>query len=130
MDFAELDPVAILASTVAGFIFGAVWYGALSKPWMQAVGLSEPPKPDPKLYAMTFVCQLVLAAVIHVILTGQGDLSVGRQILSVALLWAGFVVAPMVVNHRFQSQPWLLTFIDLGHWLGVFVVIVIAQSFF
>ena len=130
MSMAALDPVAVLAAAVAGFAFGAIWYGALSKPWMLAVGLSEPPKPDPKLYALTFVCQVVLSAVIYIILSGQGDLSTGQQILSIALLWVGFVVAPMVVNHRFQSQSWLLTFIDLGHWLGVFVVITIAQSFF
>lgn len=128
MTFAELDPIAIIAATVAGFVFGAVWYGALSKPWMQAVGLTEPPKPDPKIYILTFVCQLVLSTVIYLIMSAHSETSVGQQITTVALLWAGFVVAPMVVNHRFQSQTWLLTFVDAGHWLGVFVVMTIVQS--
>ena len=32
--------IAILAAGVAGWIFGAIWYGVLSKPYQRALGLN------------------------------------------------------------------------------------------
>ena len=31
--------IAILAAAIAAWIFGAVWYGALGKPWQREQGL-------------------------------------------------------------------------------------------
>ena len=38
MDFAGINYIAILIAAVVSFIFGAVWYGTLGKPWMAAIG--------------------------------------------------------------------------------------------
>ena len=39
--FAGLNVWAILLAAAAAFIFGGVWYGALSQAWMQAANLTE-----------------------------------------------------------------------------------------
>jgi len=45
-------------------------------------------------------------------------------------VWAGFIAAPMIVNHRFQGSPWMLTLIDAGHWLGVLIVMGLVIGLF
>ena len=38
------------------------------------------------------------------------------------MIWAGFVMSSLVVNHQFQGAKGTLTFIDGGHWLGVLLI--------
>jgi hypothetical protein len=51
--------ITIFAATVASWIFGAIYYGALSKPWMAAANMSEEDvkgpngKPSPR----PFICR-------------------------------------------------------------------------
>ena len=38
------------------------------------------------------------------------------------MLWFGFVMTSMTVNHAFQGAKRSLTLIDGGHWLGVLLI--------
>ena len=38
MTFAGINYLAVLIAAVAGWIVGAIWYMALAKPWMTALG--------------------------------------------------------------------------------------------
>ena len=40
--------VAVLVAALAGFAMGAVWYMALSKPWIQAAGIEVDETGRPK----------------------------------------------------------------------------------
>lgn len=123
MMFDGIDLIAVVAAAVASFIFGALWYGILGKPWMRAARLTpEDTKPDPVTFAITFLCQLVMAAVFAGIIYHTGSTDVRAGIISAVLVWAGIVVTTLIVNHRFQKMPWSLTLIDGGHWLGVLLV--------
>lgn len=129
MSFSGLDPIAILASAVAGFVFGAVYYSALGKQWMASLSMKEQPKPDPKIFITAFLCQAVMATVLHGLTAAIGRETLVSTLQLTLLVWVGLVVAPMIVNHRFQSQQWRLTAIDAGHWLGVLVLMAIVQHF-
>ena len=130
MEFAGINYWAVLAAAVAAFMFGAGWYSALGKQWMAAVGLTEEPKPDPKIFAMTFVCQLVIAWMLAGVMGHISQVSVVGGIISAISLWVGFVATTLIVNHRFQSAPWALTLIDGAHWLGVMVIMGIVIGLF
>lgn len=125
MVFAGTNYWAMLAATVAAFVFGAVYYGTLSKPWMKAARVSEAEaKFGPALFAVTFACQLVMA---FVLVTMIGSLANGQPTLGGALLvgllvWAGFIATTMTINHRYQNAGWDLTLIDGAHWLGVALI--------
>ncbi len=114
--------LAVLIAAVAGFAFGAAWYMVLAKPWAVAVGMSERPKPKPLPFIIAFLAQLVMAWMLAGALGHLGDISVIAGLITGALIWVGFVATTTVVNHRFQGAPWVLTFIDAGHWLGVLLV--------
>ena len=53
---------------------------------------------------------------------GIGQVTPRNGIISGAILWAGFVVTSMAVNHAFQGAKPALTLIDSGHWLGVLLI--------
>ena len=128
MQFAGMNPWAIVAAGIASFVFGAVWYGTLAKPWMAAVGKTEADiksagSPIP-LYAMTLVALFVMAWVLAGMIghLGPGQVTLRNGIISGAFAWVGFVATALVVNHGFQGAPRKLTLIDGGHWLGVLLI--------
>lgn len=122
MGFTDVNYLAILAAVVAGMVTGAIWYGAFAKPWMKAVGYTEEPKPDPKIYIVAAIAQIILAWTFAVLFNHFPDVDVFDGMLAAFFCWFGFCVAPMAVNHRFQSKGWDLTVIDGGYWLVVFVL--------
>ena len=126
---AGLNIWAVPVAAVAAFVFGAVYYMALSKPWRAASGVdpSGPAmSPPPAALAMTFLAELVMAWVFARVLLnlGRGGFAVtfGGGITAGLLLWAGFILVPMIVNNLYQGAKRELTIIDGGHWLGVMMI--------
>ena len=131
MMFDGVNLVAVAAAAVASFIAGAVWYGVLGKAWMKAADLTEEQtKPDPVTFGLAFLCQLVMAFVFAGVIYHTGETSVRTGIISALMIWVGIVMTTQIVNHRFQSKPWSLTFIDGGHWLAVLLVQAIVIGLF
>ena len=130
MQFAGLNYLAVVVAAIGGFGFGAVWYMVLGKPWMAAVGFTEPPKPSPGPFITAIVCQLVMAWVLAGVIGHLGDVTVDRAVISALFLWLGFIATTTIVNHRFQKASWTLTVIDAGHWLGVLVVMAVIIGLF
>ena len=122
--------ITILAATAASWIFGAVWYGVLSRQWQAAAGLDESriKGPDGKVSPVPFVISFVLEFVMAYVLAtlfmhiAKGTPALGEAIAGAFFLWLGFVITTLTVNHRYGMQPWSLTLIDGGHWLGVLVI--------
>lgn len=119
--------IAALAATVAGFAFGAVYYGALSKPWMRAARIDPADaRMSASLLIGTFVLQLVIAVGLVVVFAALPPVSLAAAAGTGVLLALAFAVAPMAVNHRYQDAGLDLTLIDGIHWLGVFALMSIV----
>ncbi len=128
MSFAGYSPLAIILATVASFVFGGVWYGLLSKQWMEAANI----KPEAisaggntiAPYIITFAAQLIMAGVLAGVIghLGAGQVTLRNGIISGAIIWLGFVATSLAVNHTFQMQKRTLTLIDGAHWLGVLLI--------
>ena len=130
MAFAGVNYLAVVLAAVASFIFGGLWYGALSKQWMAAAGKTEaemksadgPMSMVP--FAIAFVAQLVMAYMLAGVMghlgTGAGTIRSG--LITGFFIWLGFVFSSLVVNHAFQGAKRSLTLIDGGHWLGVLLI--------
>ncbi|WP_346432283.1 DUF1761 domain-containing protein [Breoghania sp. L-A4] len=111
--------IAILAATIAAFVFGGAYYGVLGKQWMAAAGLTtEDTKPTPMLFVLAFLCQLVMAFVLAGVIFHADGYTLANGLTAGGLIWLGFVATTQIVNHRYQGAPWSLTMIDCGHWLG------------
>lgn len=123
---------AVALAATASFVFGGIWYGVLSKQWMDAANVDEAfvnrrgAGPSPVPFIVAFLAQLfmawMLAGVLLHLSRGGLPFSPRNGIVSGALMWAGFVMTSLIVNHAFQGAKAKLTLIDGGHWLGVLLL--------
>jgi|SRR5262245_3169337 uncharacterized membrane protein len=131
MPFGNLNYWPILIAAIASFAFGAVWYTTLSRQWMAARGLTEAEVKartgsSPLPFVISFVALLIMAWMFSGILLhmarGGTAMSIRSGLISGFLLWLGFVITTMAVNHAFYGERRSLTLIDGGHWLGVLLI--------
>jgi hypothetical protein len=134
MSFGNLEYWPVLIAAIVSFMFGAVWYGTLSRQWMAARGVTAADMAKTKVemgaipipYIVTFVALLVMAwmfaGVLLHLARGGMPMSIRAGVISGFFLWLGFVLTTMVVNHTFQGVKRSLTVIDEGHWLGVLLI--------
>jgi hypothetical protein len=122
MIFHGMNYLAVIVAAIAGMMAGAAWYGALAKPWMKAVGMTEEPQQSPKIYIVALISQLLIAYILAGLIGHIGTYTIWGGVLSALFCWAGFTLAPMMTNHRFQGNGWDLTAIDAGYWLVVFAL--------
>ena len=126
MDFAGTNYLALVVAAAASFFVGWPWYMIFGKPWARALGKDpdNPPKPQPKPFLVLGVCLLSKETLWCEVAAhlGGGQVTIGNGIISAVMVWAGFVVTTMTVNHVFQGQKLVLTLIDGGHFLVVLIV--------
>jgi hypothetical protein len=129
MTFSGVNYLAIIIAAVVAWLAGAVWYMALGRTWMAALGVTaeqmEARKRAPGAYLpfiYAFAAELVMAWTLAGILGHLGSLSVRSGLISAAFCWLGFVMAAMLVNNSFARRDWRLLLIDGGHWLVVLLL--------
>ena len=125
MAFGGINYLAVLVAAIAAFVAGAVYYGALGKPWMKAARINPADaKMSPVLFVTSFVCELIMAWVLAGVIghLGDGQATIANGIVSGAFVWLGFIATTLAVNHRYQGFGWDLTIIDGAHWLIVAVL--------
>ena len=130
MDFGTLNYLGILAAAVVGWVIGAAYYTALSKPWIAAVGKSaETVKADQAAsglpmwfpFVLSFLAELVMAFVLATLMfqPNVGPPTIATGLIWGAFVWLGFVLTTVAVNNAYPARKMALTVIDAGHWLLV-----------
>ncbi len=129
MNTGPINHWAVLVAAVVSWLFGAIYYGSLGKQWLAALGktrdeLMPGGRPNPVIFIVSFVAQLVMAEVLAGSMAhlGPGQMTIKNGLISAAILWAGFVATTIVTNHSFGGAKRMLTVIDGGHWLGVLLL--------
>lgn len=136
MDFGAVNWIAVVVSAVASMALGAAWYMALSRQWMSAVGKTR----DEILagsggnatpFIIAFLMQLVMAYMLALFVPRlMGSTTIANALTVALLVWVGFVITAMIINHRYQGSRWSLTLIDGGYLLGVLLVQGLVIGFF
>ena len=118
--------VAIAAAGLAGWIFGAIWYGVLGKAWTLAQGKNPDDCKGQKMpvapMVASFLAALVMSAVLYQLLSNLGVMGVAPSAIAGATIGVGFVLTTTLVNNMFQQKSLMLTVIDSGHWVLALVV--------
>ena len=137
MSFAGISYLAVIVAAVAAWLFGALWYMALAKPWMAAQRyasreemLGPSGKPSPTPFVISFLAELIMAYFLAGLIAHLGEVNVQRAIVTAFFVWLAFVITTLTVNHRFGRATWMLTIIDGGHWLGVLLVLGLVIGLF
>ena len=119
MTFA-INWIGVIAGVVVSWIAGAVYYMVLSEQWLAAIGKTRDQinGRDPSPYIIGFLCQIVMAVVLSAIMPGLfGTRSLSNGLMAGGLMWLGFVITSMTLNHRYGQAPWSRTVIDGGYLL-------------
>jgi hypothetical protein len=122
--------LAMAAAALAAWIFGAIWYGVLGKTWMAAQGISEAEiaarrqarKMPLVPMVASFVCELVMAVVLSMLLAGLGATDLLTAAVTGLVLGVAFVATSILVNNLFQGRKLMLSLIDSAHWIMVLVI--------
>ena len=133
MGFANVNFLSIIVAAAAAWIFGGIYYSALSKQWMAAqgktlesckaemAGKTTMQKTMP--FIVVFVSEIIVAWVLYGILVHLNSFTVRAGIISAAFCWFGFVATTIVTNNAFQGRRVMLSVLDSAAWLGAFIII-------
>ncbi len=104
----------VIVAALAAFGFGAVWYIAMSRPWMAASGVTEAEQKasGPMPFVVGLAAMVLVAGMMRHLLATSGVTTIGGG--AVAGLGIGaFLVMPWVaMNYAFALRKPSLTVID------------------
>ena len=116
-----MEYLNVVAAAAGSWVFGAVWYMVLAKPWMAAAGLKvgADGRPEggnsPLPYVLSAICMLLVAGLMrHVMAMSQ--LTTISQGFMVGFGVGAFFIAPWtMINNAYTMRPFKLTLIDGGY---------------
>ncbi|MDH5530154.1 MAG: DUF1761 domain-containing protein [Paracoccaceae bacterium] len=116
-----MEIINVLAAAMASYIFGAIWYMSLARPWMEAAGIEADENGRPvenagmMPYLIAFICAIVVAGMMRHVFTLGGVAGVGKGLMA-GLGIGAFLATPWVAtNYAFAGRPGKLTLIDGGY---------------
>ncbi len=128
MTVSGVNSFAVIVAALAGFGFGAIWYTVLGGVWLRALGRTKGDCKQQTGFAkalpfiIALVALLVMATMLAGIMAHLGSYTVRGGVIAGGLLWLGFVITTLGVNHAFAGATPMLTVIDGGHWLAVLLI--------
>lgn len=129
MSLPPVNHLAVLVSGVVIFMLGGLWYSPVlfAKRWMTLVGKSEAELKAaagsmPISYLLVFLCGLVSAWVLAIVLANFAPASPMDGALVGALCWLGFAGATSFGTALFSGKPKALWLIESGFNLVSFII--------
>ena|SRR5690348_4327921 len=120
---------AVIVSAVVAFVVGALWYSPLlfAKQWMQAHGhtpekLAAMQKQAQRAYAVSFICFLVMAGAMGLLVAITHMSAVSAGIKLGVLCWLGFAATIGLTANLYSGLPLKAFLIDAGYQLVYFVL--------
>lgn len=125
--------LSIFAAAIAAWIFGGIYYSALSRPWMAAQGKTLAQCKDEMAgksgvakfapFVVVFVSEIIVAWMLYGILFHLNMFTLRGGVISAAFCWFGFVLTTIATNNAFQGKRVMLSVLDSAAWLGAFIII-------
>ena len=116
-----MELVSVLAAAAASYVFGAIWYMSLARPWMEASGVEADENGRPAEnagaapYIISFLCAIVVAGMMRHVFALGGVTEISKGLLS-GLGIGLFLATPWIAtNYAFAGRPMKLTLIDGGY---------------
>jgi hypothetical protein len=128
MHIPQLNYWAVLVSGIVIFVLGGLWYSPVlfAKKWVALIGKTEEELKasagGPLPYVIVFICGLLTAFALAVIINHFEYLDALRGALIGALCWVGFAGATSYGSAVFSGKPKALWLIDSGFNLVAFVI--------
>jgi hypothetical protein len=116
-----MEVVSVLAAAAGSWVFGAVWYMALSKPWMAAAGLKigANGRPEggssPMPFVLSAICMVLVAGLMRHVMAMAQLTTVVQGVMTGFGVGAFFIAPWIMINNAYAMRPFRLTLIDGGY---------------
>lgn len=124
----QLNYLAVLAAGVVIFLLGGLWYSPVlfAKQWVALQGktmdeMKASGGASPAMYIQVFLCGLITAWVLAIMIGILPVFSVTRALKLSVLCWLGFTAVTSYGTALFSSKPKQLWLIDTAYNLVAFV---------
>lgn len=131
-----MELVNIVAAAAGSWVFGAIWYMALSKPWMEAAGIprDQNGRPQgngsPMPFVLSAICMIIVAGMMRHIFANAAIDTVGKGLMSGLGIGLFFIAPWIMINNAYGMKPFRLTLIDGGYaTIGCTIIGVILTLF-
>ena len=121
--------LAVVVAAVAAWILGALWYSPalFARQWMAAHNYSPErieamKKGMAKTYAISFLCFVVMAGVLAILVDRMGILGALGGVKLGAITWLGFAATIGLTANLYSDKPLAAFLIDAGYQLVYMVV--------
>jgi len=110
----------VLAAALGSWLFGAVWYMVLSKPWMEASGVAvdaggKPAEKSPMPFIISGISAILVAGMMRHVFVTSNVVTLWEGVVSGFGIGLFFISAWMMMNYTFAGRPFKLTLIDGGY---------------
>ena len=122
----------VIAAGAAAWVFGAIWYTIMAKPWMKATGLTEEQVADrnPLPFIVSFISAIVVAGMTRHIMISSGATTLGGGVMIGSGLGL-FIAWPWMINNvMFGRKDKALIWIDGVYVIGGSILIGIVLTIF
>lgn len=115
-----MEIVKVLVAAIATFAFGAAYYMALAKPWMEAAQIKvgedgRPENDSPMPYIVSAIMIILVAGMMRHVFTLAGIDTFGKGLVSGFGVGAFFISPWIFINTGYSDRPWKLAVIDSGY---------------
>ena len=116
-----MEIVNVLVAAAGSWAFGAIWYMALSKPWLEAAGIEcdENGKPknggSPTPFILSAIAMILVAGMMRHIIAQAGIDTLLKGLMTGFGIGL-FMISPWImINNAYGMRPFKLTLIDSGY---------------
>lgn len=115
-----MEVINVLAAAAASWVFGAIWYMSLARPWVEASGIAVDENGKPKdQSALPFVlsafAMVVVAGMMRHAFATAGIDTVMKGLVAGLGIGLFFISPWIMINNAYGGRPFRLTLIDGGY---------------
>jgi hypothetical protein len=131
----SIHVLPVLAAAVLAFVLGALWYSPalFATAWVRAHGYTEEQiarmrSGTARSYSISFVCFLVMAAAMAVLVTRVQPVGVLGAIKLGALVGIGFAATVSLTSHVYSDRGLSAWAIDAGYQVAYLIVMALVLT--
>ncbi len=116
-----MEIINVLVAAAGAWVFGAIWYMTLSKPWLAASGIEcdENGRPkngsSPLPFLLSAIAMVLVAGMMRHVFAMSGITSLGTGLVSGLGVGLFFIAPWVMINNAYAMRPFTLTLIDGGY---------------
>ena len=116
-----MEVIKVLVAAAGAWLFGAVWYMALAKPWIAAakIATGADGRPlnskSPAPYLLSALCMVLVAGTMRHVFTMAAMDTVAEGVMGGFGIGALFITPWIMMGNAYAMRPIRLTLIDGGY---------------